>query len=88
MRSDLSGIVEGTRDAYKYKYSCLFVSFMEKSIFTEERFQIAQRTQVEMSQFAVMFLHSNCEFHYQWDLGFTAARKLLYLCFVIAVGSF
>lgn len=72
----------------KYKSSCPFVSFMEKFIFTEEFFQITQRNQVEISQSAVMFLHSNFEFYYQWDLGFTAARKLLYLCFIIAVGSF
>lgn len=72
----------------KYKSSSPFVSFMEKFIFTEEFFQITQRNQMEISQSAVMFLHSNFEFYYQWDLGFTAARKLLYLCFIIAVGSF
>lgn len=60
----------------KYSSSRLFLSFMEKSVFTQECFQKAQRNQGEMSKFAAMFLCSNFGFHYELDLGFTVARKL------------
>lgn len=61
----------------KHNSSQLFLSFVEKSVFTQECSQKAQKKQGKMSLFDDTILCSNFGSHYELDLGFTVPESCI-----------